>query len=169
MLLVRAMDEGPLLAQTPYDLPPNITTPELTKELIEISFATLSEIIPLYLAGIAQAAPQPSQGATYSRKLSKKDSILDWSKPATQLEREIRAFMEWPKSRARLGSVEAIITKAHLSHSPDGRTGDRLIIDKKPAIVCSQDTLVIDSLKPAGKQEMTGEAFLAGYREQFLS
>lgn len=174
MLLTAGMDEGPLLAQSPYTLTPDITTPELTHDLIELSDKSLQEIIPLWQEGAIEATPQEississAKQPTYSRKLTKQDSILDWQKPAQVLEREIRAFIEWPKSRAMLGAIEVIITKAHTSDE-SSIPGSLIIVDKNPAVHCKQGTLIIDRLKPAGKKEMSGSAFLAGYRGQFLA
>ncbi|HKR82186.1 MAG TPA: methionyl-tRNA formyltransferase [Candidatus Saccharimonadales bacterium] len=174
MLLTAGMDEGPLLAQAPYDISPNTTTPALTDALIELSDNALQTVLPLWANGKAQALPQDlvtmaaSKTPTYSRKLEKQDSILDWNKPAEVLEREIRAFTDWPKSRATFGDLEVIITKAHVAQNA-GTAGKVAIIGKKPAVYCSTGALVFDLIKPASKKEMTGEAFLAGYKRLFLS
>lgn len=168
MLLVEAMDEGPLLAQSIYELPKTITTPQLTEQLIDVSYALLREVTPLYIEGVLQPIPQASEGVSYSRRLSKKDSQLDWQKPAEELEREIRAFTGWPKSRANFGTLDVVITRAHVIDSR-GEPGKTAIIDKKPAVFCGDKALILDQLKPANKKEMPGEAFLAGYKNQFLS
>ena len=169
MLLVAAMDEGPLLAQGTYELSPETTTPSLTEDLVELSYRLLDEVLPKYLAGdVVPVSQDPSTKATYSRKLSKEDSIVDWHKPAEQLEREIRAFAEWPKTRADFGGLEVVLTKAHVVDGND-TPGKTTLVNKKPAIYCGKGILVIDLLKPAGKKEMTGEAFLAGYKKLFLS
>lgn len=169
MLLVAAMDEGPLLAYGEHGLSPETTTPELTDYLIKLSYALLRDVMPKYLSGELKPAPQTITGrqVSYSRKLSKEDALLDWSKPAVELERQIRAFIEWPKSRATFGKLEAVITKAHVVAS-SGKPGERTVIDKQPVVFCGKQALALDRLKPAGKQEMTGQAFLAGYRAQFL-
>lgn len=168
MLLTAGLDEGEIIAQAPYSLSPAITTPQLTEELIDVSYNLVREVLPLYVTGKVQSMPQdPLTPITYSRKLSKKDGALVWSKPAETLEREIRAFIEWPKSYTAFGDLEVIITKAHVLHRA-GPSGKRIIVNKKPAIYCGRHTLVIDRLKPAGKKEMTGEAFLIGYKQQFL-
>jgi methionyl-tRNA formyltransferase len=164
MLLVEAMDEGPLLGYGEYELSPTATTPELTDDLIKLSYELLKSIVPAYIAG--SAAPHPQENMivpTYSRKLTKQDGILDWHKPAAELEREIRAFIEWPKSHARLSGVDVIITQAHVAPEA-GTPGTVAIQGKLLCVYCSDQSLVIDKLKPAGKKEMTGEAFIAGYK-----
>jgi len=161
MLLTEKMDEGNLLAQATYSISANITTPSLTEDLIELSVKTLEIIIPDYVSNQLQAIPQ-SGTPTYSRKLTKQDGVLDWGKPAEQLEREVRAFLEWPKSRGQLGGKEIIVTKAHIEHG-SGRPGAVWRDGKQLGVYTKKDILVIDKLKLAGKAEMTAEAFLAGY------
>ena len=170
MLLVAAMDEGPLLAIGETDLQPNITTPELTDALIALSAALIEDVLPKYVAGKLKGTSQAQVAATvdysakptYSRKLTKEDGILDWNKPAAQLEREIRAFIEWPKSRTMLGGHAVIITQAHVE-TGEGTPGSAWLHEKHLGMYCSKDVLMIDRLKPAGKGEMSIEAFLAGY------
>lgn len=166
MLLVAAMDEGPLLAQRTYPITPKTTTPSLTEGLTELSYQLLKETLPKYIAG--GVAPYPQRGgASYSRKLSKDDGIADWSKPAEQLEREVRAFAGWPKTQSKFGNLEITITEAHVVDAA-GSPGTTAIIDKRPAVYCGDRALVLDKLRPASKKEMTGEAFLAGYKALFL-
>jgi methionyl-tRNA formyltransferase len=170
MLLVEAMDEGPLLAVGEYDLPADITTPKLTDDLVGLSYALLKDTLPKYLSGEVKSASQEKVAAavgysaepSYSRKLIKEDSILDWQKPAAQLEREIRAYLDWPKSRTIVGGHAVIITKAHAADG-DGTPGDIWLQDKHLGIYAEKGILMIDALKPAGKNEMTVEAFLNGY------
>jgi methionyl-tRNA formyltransferase len=170
MLLTAGMDEGPLLAYGTYELPADITTPLLTEHLIHFSVTLLEREVPRYLDLVAAGENRPaSQEITgrklsYSRKLTKEDGVLDWSKPAEQLEREIRAFLEWPKSRTRLKDLDIVITKAQVADG-SGQPGTWSIKDKQPIVYCGSKALVIAMLKPAGKKEMTGEAFLAGYRK----
>jgi methionyl-tRNA formyltransferase len=164
MLLTAGMDEGPILGYGLYDLTRNTTTPELTAGLIELSNSLLVALVPKYLSDEILPAPQnPAQEPTYSRKLTKADSIIDWSKPADVIEREIRAFIEWPKTRCFIGELEVIITNAH-TIDLSGKAGSFVIHDKQLVAYCGSQALVIDSIKPAGKKEITGQAFLAGYK-----
>lgn len=175
MLLVEKMDEGPILAQGVYDLEANETTQSLTTHLVKLSAALLHDSLPKYLSGEITPCSQeavaamltPPPQTSYSRKLTKEDGQLDWSKPAVQLEREIRAFIEWPKSRTTIRGIDIVITKAHVVKT-SGRPGTTEVCEKLPIVHCGENALALDRLKPAGKQEMTGEGFLAGYRQVFL-
>jgi methionyl-tRNA formyltransferase len=174
MLLTAGMDEGPLLAQSIHEIEPSTTTPELTDDLIQLSYKMLIEIVPLYLEGKTVPAPQEevtmaeSPEPTYSRKLTKEDGDIDWGKPAEQIEREIRAYLDWPKSRTKLAGKDVIITKAYVvpTSSPGEKPGNVTVVPEAKAIyvATSSGSLWIQRLKPAGKNEMTAEAFLAGHR-----
>lgn len=173
MLIVEALDEGPILAQAPYDIPKNMTTPELTSALLELSNQSLRQILPLYLSDEIQPADQlsatiaDSKKPSYSRKLTKADGQLDWTKPAEVLEREIRAFIDWPKSRTKLGNIDVIITKAHTVPS-DGTPGEIEVMNDVGILIiyCGKGYLCVDKIKPAGKKEMTAREFISGYVQQ---
>lgn len=169
MLLVPRMDEGPLIAYSQYNLPTAITTPGLTEDLIEISNALLKQTLPRYLAGKIKPQPQTitKHNVSYSRKLTKEDGTLDWRKTAEELEREVRAFSGWPKSRTELAGKAVVITKAHVVKSTY-KPGQLVVSEQTLSIGTQHNALGIDSLIPAGKKEMDITAFLAGYGEKLL-
>jgi len=172
MLITAGLDEGPLIGFGVYDFQGNETTPVLTERLINLSDGLLAELLPQYLEKqkaisqetVARMFDQPTE-PTFSRKLTKADSILDFTKPAIQLEREVRAFAGWPASRTSLSGRDIVITAAHVQgDTTGGQPGDLWRGGKQFGFYTSDDVLVIDRLKPAGKQEMSAEAFLAGYQ-----
>lgn len=162
MMLTAGMDEGPILAYGEYELSDSVTTPALTDALIKLSASLLSHMVPIYVSGEAMPSQQTEEGVSYSRKLSKTDSILDFTKSAVVLEREIRAFIEWPRSRTKIGDTDVIITQAHVVDG-SGESGKIWHQDKQFGFYTSDGVLVIDELIPAGKKPMPASAFLAGY------
>lgn len=171
MKLVEAMDEGPLLGQGTYDIKPDETTPSLTDYLIKLSAALLEALIPKYLAGevvlqpqeiVASMAHNPPK-VSYSRKLTKEDGVIDWNKSAKQIEREIRAFVEWPKSRTTIAGLDVVITSAKVASYQIEPCGKFWVANKQLFVSCGEDSIEILRLKPAGKRDMTAQAFLAGY------
>ena len=165
MLINERLDEGPLLAQKVLPASPReLDGRRLTNELIKLSNGLLRSVLPLYLAGKLTAYPQSDQiTPSYSRKLRKEDGRMDWNKSAERLEREIRAFIEWPKSRGLIGGLEVIISRARVT-ADSGPAGDCKIINRDGLLVyCGRGALLIERLKPPGKPEMSAAAFLAGY------
>jgi len=165
MLLVEKMDEGPLLGQKIVSITQEDTTSSLTDKLIELSDELLKRWLPGWLNGDISPLVQVGE-ATYSRKLTKEDGRLDWNKPAEQLEREVRAFSDWPKSYTTLLDKDVIVTEAHVVPSNSNKEVGEAVASRETWLIMVQtakDYLRIDKLKPAGKPEMSSKAFIAGY------
>jgi methionyl-tRNA formyltransferase len=172
MLIEPSLDTGKLITTKSLQITPDETTPSLTHRLIELSNQLLAEYLPSYMDGNIKphAQPHPDR-ATYSRKLTKQDSIIDWTKPAEEIEREVRAFQGWPGSKAMLAGKEVIITKAHVTDEvlsdETKEIGSAFItLSKELAVPTGKNTLVIDQLKPVGKKEMSGYAFIVGHKDK---
>jgi methionyl-tRNA formyltransferase len=167
MMLVPAMDEGPLVGYESYTLPEDIITPELTDELILLSDSLLKRHLPSVFSGEAVAQSQEVTGKTvsYSQKLEKSDREIDWHKSASQIEREVRAYIGWPGSKTILGDLEVIITKAHVTKE-NSRPGEIQFDKKVLSVGCGKKSLAIERLKPAGKKDMDIAAFIAGYGQR---
>jgi methionyl-tRNA formyltransferase len=166
MLINEKMDEGPLLVQEHISVPPDTTGPELTEKLIAVSTKLLRNTLPRYLDHRLSPYPQDlTEWVSYSRKLTKEDGRLNFHKPVNALEREIRAYAEWPKSYTEIAGVPVVITRAHYT-AENGEPGTITVEGKYLRIYGGAGSLYIEKLKPAGKPEMTAEAFLAGYRKK---
>lgn len=164
MLIVQELDEGQLIAQEPLTISPDATTPGLTQQLIGLSHELLVRTLPDYVEGRIKPFPQPDIKATHSEKLEKSDGVIDWSKPAARLEREVRAYAGWPRSRTRLGQTDVIITKAAVSDKAEvAPAGSVRARDKRLLVATGEGWLEILSLIPAGRREMPAAAFLSGY------
>lgn len=174
MLLVEAMDEGPIIAFGVQNLDESFTTPLLTAHLIRLSYGLLRDELPRYVGTQKKGVSQTDLPSlitdfdypsvpSYSRKLTKEDGLLDFTKPAARLAREVRAYLDWPKSRCDLGKQTIIVTEANVAQMNNPTPGKVMLEKKRLFIGASEDWLEIIRLKPAGKPEMTAEAFLAGY------
>lgn len=167
MQLSAKMDAGPIFTQARSPLNGHETKQELADRLLSIGQDLLLEQLPLILAGTATLTPQDDTAATYDKLIAKSDGLIDWSKPARQTEREVRAYAGWPGSRTTIDGTEATITAASLlpkdaqiaaaPGTPFRTTSGEM------AVTTSQGSLIIGCLKPAGKREMTGREFLAGH------
>lgn len=158
MLINSKLDEGKLIAQKKINITNDINVIELTKKLIELSNNMLVNYLPKYIQGDIRPYNQPSdRPITYSRKLTKEDGIINWQKPAEQIEREVRAFQGWPKSKAVLFGHNVIITKTRVAQ----RQHDGALV-----IPCGNNThLEITELKAPSGRTVSGADFLRGYKK----
>lgn len=163
MLIDEGLDTGPLLARADYDLSGNETSQELTNGLVELSCWSIERILPLWLSADTVPMEQPDTPITFSRKLTKQDGVLVFTKTATELEREVRAFSGWPKSRTTIAGVDCVVTQAQVN-TIALKPGQVMVTESKTIVIgCKIGSLEILELQPAGKNKMLTSAFLNGY------
>ncbi len=164
MQLSAAMDAGPIYSFAPHDLTGTETQSDLYETLSDIGATELMKALPGIISGELQPTPQDEPAATYCQLIQKNDGIIDWNKSAHQLEREIRAYKEWPGSRTMIGTIEVIITKAHTEERSSAMMPDST---ERLGKQCGDGNwLFIDTLKPIGRKEMPVQAFLTGYKDR---
>jgi methionyl-tRNA formyltransferase len=162
MKLVDKMDAGPIYAQAKSNLTGREYKDELATKLIELGAELLIENLPHILNGSRESIKQKDVLATYDERIKKEDGEMSFQKNAHELERQVRAYVGWPRSRTKIGSKDVIITRAH-SADIDGTSGTLYFEGDIFGVHCSSGTLIIDKLIPAGKGEMTSREFLLGY------
>ena len=97
--------------------------------------------------------------------LKKEDGRLDFTKPAIELERRVRAFNPWPGTWFDWKGAPLKILRASVSEAKSPGVGRRLIVEGRPAFGTGDGILVLEEVQPAGKKHMPGNAFLAGARD----
>jgi methionyl-tRNA formyltransferase len=164
MIITAGMDEGPLIGQQSIKIQADWDSNSLTEELIKLSYDLLLKTMPDYINGSIKPYKQSTDiEASYSKKLIKEDGRINWQKPAAQIEREIRAYINWPKSYSKINSLEVIITRAHVVEE-QGDPGKFTLKPGELIFYCGKDALSIDRLKPINKKDMDIKSFLAGYK-----
>lgn len=162
MKIVPRLEEGPIIVQEKFILPAKINMPDLTRELVKLSNSMIKKYLPAYLKDELSPKPQSSVGITYSHKIYKSNGLIDWNKPAEDIEREIRAYAGWPKSRTSINGLDCIIIAADVSEQSD-KSGKYQISDKNLLIFAGKGSLIVNKIQPAGKKPMNIEEFLRGY------
>lgn len=162
MKVVQRMDEGPIIAQEKYSIKEKLTISELTSDLVELSAEMLKKYLPNYIEGKIEPKPQAAEGASYSKKLTKADGEIDLTKPAVQLECEVRAYLGWPGSKLKLRlkdnkELELTVLEAEVVTEND---------DSPLTLKTSKDYLKITKLKLPGKNKISSRDFLNGYRSK---
>lgn len=95
------LDAGDVILQRSLALDERETGGSLHDRLAELAVPALAEALPLLMENRAPRLPQDPTQVTYAGKLAKEDGYLDWSRPAEELDRRIRAFNPWPGSFTR--------------------------------------------------------------------
>ena len=165
MRIDAGLDTGPLLAQRAEPIRPDDTTLSLSERLARLGAALLAEVLPDYLAGKLTAEPQDNALVTYAPQLKKADGHLDFSQPAVELERRVRAFNPWPGAFALWQDQPLRILRASVTASVGGEPGLVTKTDRGPAIACGSGGLLLLEVQPAGKKPMPAADFARGTRD----
>ncbi len=164
MKMDAGIDTGAILAQSPCPLAPQETALSLSEKLSVMGADLLIKILPDYLSGKLSPVPQDESRATYAGLIKKEMGLLDFQKPAAELERQVRAFLPWPGSTFFLEDQPCKVMRASVVQSDHGRApGTFTILNGFPAVYCGEDCLVLEEIQPSGKKPMNGKDFLRGY------
>jgi methionyl-tRNA formyltransferase len=160
MRLVPKMDAGPVYVQESIDLSGHESKEDLAAALLSLGSRLLIENLPSILDGSLPPTPQNSTTATYTHLLKKEDGHIKWDKSAQDIERKIRAFSGFPKSRAKVMEQDIIIIKARVAKD---KADGSLVLECKPGWL-----EILELTAPSGKT-ITGAEFLRGYSRNQLS
>ena len=157
------LDTGPILSQRSIRLTRDDTAGSVTESLSHLGADLLIGTLSGYLSGKIQPVPQPEDGSTYAPMLRKEEGKLDFTRPAEELERRVRAFNPWPGA---FMDFDGTLLKVHRAHveSGEAEAGQRLVYRDQPAVGAGGGLLILDEVQPAGKKPMNGKSFLSGAR-----
>jgi methionyl-tRNA formyltransferase len=96
ILMDAGMDSGPVLAQRRIPIQDSDTTGTLMAGLAEVAAGLLAETLPRWLRGDIQPQPQDDSQVTKAPLLKKEHGVIDWSLPAAEIWRRVRAYNPWP-------------------------------------------------------------------------
>ncbi|HUD03667.1 MAG TPA: methionyl-tRNA formyltransferase [Patescibacteria group bacterium] len=157
------LDTGDIIAKSFIPIDSTETNQSLTLKLIKASNQLIDTRLQKYIDREIVPISQDLMPITYSKKLIKADGLVDWRKPATVLEREIRAYNDWPKSHCQIGGIDVVITKSQASTKILALGRISVQANKRIFIGCLVGSLEILELKPAAKKIMSATAFINGY------
>ncbi|MBT5049640.1 MAG: methionyl-tRNA formyltransferase [Rhodospirillaceae bacterium] len=162
MQMDAGLDTGGILAREAVPITGETTAEALHDALAGIGARLVVETLEGLAAGDLVATPQPDEGATYARKLSRDDGRLDWQRDAEALDRQCRALNPWPGTWFEQGGERIRVLAAEpdsdgANHSPG------TVIDDRATIACGSGALRLLRLQRPGKAAMESDAFLRGY------
>lgn len=157
------LDTGPILTQRSIPLTRADTAGSVFEKLSHLGTDLLIETLPDYFSGKLEPVPQPEEGVTYAPMLKKEEGLLDFTHPAEELERRVRAFNPWPGAFMDFAGTLLKIHRAHVE-AENAEVGQRLVYRDQPAVGAANGLLILDEVQSAGKKSMSGKSFLAGAR-----
>jgi methionyl-tRNA formyltransferase len=162
MQMDAGLDTGPLLMQERVRVAPDEDAGTLHDKLASAGAQVIVMALAEIAAGRARAVAQPATGATYAAKIDKDEARLDWSRPATDLERAVRAFRPAPGAFTLLEAAPLKIWRASVV---DGKGGPGTVLEAQEHIVvaCGEKALAVFELQRAGGRRLHASEFLRGH------
>ena len=169
MRMEAGLDTGPMLLKVSTPISADDTGGTLHDRLAELGPPAVLEAIAGLDAGTLPGEVQDDALATYAHKLNKDEACIDWSRPADELERLVRAFNPWPICHSTLDG-EALKVLAAKPAQGQGTPGEILSASKDGLIVaCGESALCLTRLQlPGGKALNFGDLFNSR-RKKFAS
>ncbi len=165
MRMDAGLDTGAMLRRESLDIGEHDTAATLHDRLAPLGARLIVETLRQLEQGALTQTPQPETGATYAKKISKLEARLDWSQPASDLARAVRAFNPAPIAWTELeGERIRIFSARTLSTRGDGLHGDVVAAgDQGITVNCGTGALVIDRLQRAGGKVLQVQDALRGW------
>jgi len=163
------LDTGDMLYKLSCPITAEDTSATLYDKLAQLGPQGLLATLTQIATGTATPEIQDETQVTYAEKLSKEEALLDWSLPAEQLERCIRAFNPWPMSYFVIEDQPVKVWKASVINS-QAKVEPGTIIDANKQgiqVATAEGILNLESLQPAGKKAMNAQDLLNSRREWF--
>ncbi|MFA4890300.1 MAG: methionyl-tRNA formyltransferase [Candidatus Paceibacterota bacterium] len=150
------VDHGDIVASSKLQaLSSKLYHKELEEKLAELGGELLVKVIPDWIEGKIKTQEQDHSQATFTKKITKEDSLINLNEPAENIARKVRALTPWPGTYFFLNNPPATPERS------DGGHGKRIIITE---VEIEDGKLAIKRVKPEGKNEMLYEDFLRGNR-----
>jgi methionyl-tRNA formyltransferase len=160
------LDTGPIVAMTEWRLTGRETTPQLEAFAAREASTLLARTLDGWVAGEIRAQPQPAEGATSTRRLRRDDARLDPSRPARELERQVRAHLPWPGSVLETPAGRLVVRVASVAKAEPGDEAGLIVAHGDGLALATGDRrLVLDEVQLAGRRPLSGPEFLRGQRE----
>ena len=157
MQMDAGLDTGPTLLAGRVPIGPRATAADLHDALANLGATLMLQA----LRDPPAPAPQPAEGATYAPKLSRDSGRLDWTQPAAQLDRQVRAFTPWPGAWATLGTETLKVLRAEPTAGGAGPPGT--VLDGGLLVACGAGALRLLRVQRPGRAPMDADALLRGF------
>ena len=171
MHMEAGLDTGPMLLKVSTPIRADDTGGSLHDRLAELGPPAVLQAIAGLAAGSLRGEVQDDSLATYAHKLNKDEALLDWSRPAVELERLIRAFNPWPICHSSLNGAPLKVLAAQLvTEQGEGRgaPGEILAASKDGlTVACADGALRLTRLQLPGGKALNFADLFNSRREQF--
>lgn len=166
MQMDEGLDTGPMLASAQIPIFERDTATSLHDKLAELGGRMIVSVLRDLEQGALKPVPQPEKGVTYAAKIMKQEAALDFSLPAGEVVRKIRAFNPFPGCAAQFDGVAVKIWRAEVVDVPvAGTAGTVLEANSQDGILvaCGEGGVRLVELQKPGSKRLPVAEFIKGF------
>ena len=161
MQMEKGLDTGPVYLIKRVPLAADETGGSLHDKLSVLGAEALLQALPGIVDGSLMAVAQDNRLSTYARKLDKQEAAIDWTMPAQEIERQVRAFNPWPVAYTPYENVNLRIWEAHALEGAAAAAGTVMAAGREGIDVATGSGLLrITHLQMPGKRAMSAVDFI---------
>lgn len=164
MRMDEGLDTGPVCADEPIAIGPDMTAGELHDLMAARGAALMVQALAAVEDSILECAPQPTDGVTYAAKIEKAETQIDWSASSEKVHNHIRGLAPWPGAHFEVeheGRAERLkVLRAALA---DGSGLPGTFLDDAGTIACGSGAIRLLDVQRAGKKPMPVAELLRGF------
>jgi methionyl-tRNA formyltransferase len=164
MKMDAGLDTGPMLSQRGIPIEPDETAQTLHDKLSQLGADLLIDTLPGYLGGDIQPEPQDESLVTLAPRIKKEDGRLDWTQPATVIERTVRAFTPWPGTYTTWNDKQLKIRGGAVG-TGKAEPGQVIKQDGRVAIGAGDGVFYPQVVQLEGRKSVTIDEFIRGYKD----
>jgi len=157
MQMEAGLDTGPVLLRESTAIGTEETTADLHDRLSEMGARLILDALDTLPS--LTPTPQPSEGITYATKIDKAEARIDWTRPATDIDRQIRALSPFPGAWCMAAGERLKLLRSRLAPG-SGAPG---IVLNGLTIACGTGAVQITLAQREGKKPQDPTEFLRGF------
>jgi methionyl-tRNA formyltransferase len=155
MQMEAGLDTGAVLLRRAIPVRADDTTADLHDRLAALGAKMIIEA----LETLPKPQPQSTDGVTYATKIDKSEARIDWTKPAVEVDRQIRGLSPFPGAWCEVGGERLKLLRSQVAEG-NGAPGQVL---HGLTIACGTGAVEITLAQREGKRPMLPEDLLRGW------
>ena len=161
MRIALKLDAGDMLHKEVVAIESTDTAGDLHDKLAILGARGLQKVLRQVEAGTVRAEPQDESRVTYAGKLEKNEALLDWTKPAVELDRQVRGLNPWPVAQTSYRGEALRIWRAQsISLDAAAEPGRVNCAHKQMDVATGSGGLRLLEVQLPGGKRMPAQAFL---------
>lgn len=157
MQMAAGLDTGPVLLRRATPIGTQETAGELHDRLSGMGATLIREVLERLDTLTPQ--PQPETGVTYAAKIDKAEARIDWTRDATEVDRQIRGLAPFPGAWCEIGDARVKLLGSRLA---EGQGAPSEVLDEALTVACGTGAVQLTRLQRAGKGPQERTDFLRG-------